>query len=182
MTPAGPQSGYDLPAWHRRFPDHRLWVGRLRLWRVELAVRPTAAPSLLSEWISRATADGSHATAARRLGLPAAVIAAPVDEPARQTFAFLDLPTGLHQVSAPSIVFDAWPGPIDTVPADVLRPSAVHVIPPSGDWRTVPIVRVEAVDVVAVWVGDGIQVFAADTPDAGPLWELPADALPAGDI
>jgi hypothetical protein len=177
MTADGPPSGYDLSAWHRRFPDHRLRPGRLRLWRIELAVRPASPPSLLSEWIARATADGLPA-ARRRLGLPAAVIAAPGPQPTRQTLAFLDLPTGVRRVTPPARAFDPWPEPVDAVPADVLRPSGVDWIPPSGDWRTVPVVRVEAVDVVAVWAGEGVRLFAADEPDGEALWELPADALP----
>lgn len=32
-------------AWHRRFPEIPLWAGRLRLWRVELAVRSEGTSS-----------------------------------------------------------------------------------------------------------------------------------------
>ena len=178
MTPDGLPPGHDQSAWHRRFPDQPLWSGRLRLWRVELPVSPTTPPSVLSEWIARAASD-SLATTARRLGLPEAVIAAQVGRPTRQTFAFLDLPTGRRQVPPPSTVFDRWPDPVDAVPEDVLRPAGVSLGPVSGDWRTVPVVWVEAADVIAVRVEGVIQVFAADAPEAEPLWVLPADAFVA---
>jgi hypothetical protein len=167
MTPAGLPTEHLPPAWHRRFPDRRLWAGRLRLWRVELAVR--RPPSPLTDWIARA--------ATRRLGLPASVVAN-VTRPTRQTFAFLDLPAGPRPVSSvPARSFDPWPEPITAVPPAVLHPLGVDVVPLSADWRTVPIVRAEAVEVVAVWQDDGIDVYAADAPDGKPLWELPADAM-----
>ena len=176
MTPDGLPSGHDLSAWHRRFPDHRLWAGRLRLWRVELAT-PSPDKPLLAEWIDRAAPD--RATAARRLGLPAAAHANDGDGLSRETFALLDLPGGCQRVSPPSVVFEPWPEPVGSVPADVLRPAGVDCVPFSGDWRTVPLVRAEAADVVAVRVGNGIQVFAAGAPEAAPLWELSGDALGA---
>ena len=176
MTSDGLPSGHDLSAWHRRFPDRRLWAGRLRLWRVELAIASNSTPSLLGEWIARAATAGPG-TAARRLGLPAAVVLAHGERMTRRAFAFLDLPTGRRPVAPPAITFDRWPEPIEEVPAEVLRPEGVEVIPPTADWRTVPVVWVEAADVVAVWVGDGIQVFAVDSPESEPLWELSADAL-----
>ena len=180
MTSDGLPSGHDLSAWHRRFPDHRLWAGRLRLWRVELAISSKDNPSLFGEWIARATADGP-AAAARRLGLPAGVVAAQAGRPVRQTVAFLDLPTGRRQVSPPATAFGRWPEPVEVELADLLRLAKIDAAIVSADWRTVPVVSVEAADVVAVWVGGGVQVFAADAPEAGPLWELPAEAWPAGD-
>lgn len=180
MTPDGLPPQHDLSAWHRRFPDHRLWAGRLRLWRVEFAAPATPSPSLLAGWIARATTDGP-AAAARRLGLPDGVVAAQTSRPVRQTVAFLDLPTGRRPVPSPATTFDRWPEPVEVPLGDLLRLAKIQSVPVSADWRTVPVVWVEAADVVAVWVGGGIQVFAADAPEAGPLWELPAEAWPVKD-
>jgi len=176
MTPAGPQPDHSLSVWHCRFPDRHLWAARLRLWCVELAVR---SPSLLGDWIRKASADGATAaTVARRLGLAAGLVRA-AGRPTRRTFAFLDLPGGLHPVPVPTVAFRPWPEPITEVPPAVLRPPSVDVAPMSDDWQTVPIVRAEVVDVVAVNSGEWIDVFAADDPDGSRLWQLPADAWPA---
>lgn len=173
MTPAGPPSDQLLSAWHRRFPGRDVWPARVRLWRVELPVRP---PSPVAEWIRRAAADaGGPEGAARRLGLPlGAVRGAPV----RRTFAFIDLPTGPHPVPVPPVTFGPWPEPVGEVPPAVLRPPGVDVIPMSEDWRTVPVVRAELVDVVMVRGGDRIDVYVADDPDGSPLGLLPAAAWP----
>lgn len=171
MTAAGLPTEYIPPAWTRRFPDRRLWAGRLRLWRVELAVRPPSSP--LTEWIVRA--------ATRRLGLPASAVAS-ATRPTRQTFAFLDLPTGLKLVSDPSRSFDPWPEPIAAVPPAVLHPPGVDVVPLSANWRTVPVVRAEAVEVVAAWQDERIEVYEADEPDGKPLWEFPAEAMAGVDV
>jgi hypothetical protein len=175
MTPAGPPPDHSLSAWHRRFPDRRLWAASLRLWRVELSVR---SPSLLGEWIRKASADGaSAATVARRLGLPAGVVRV-ADRSIRQTFAFLDLPGGPHPVPVPTFAIRPWPDPITAVPPVVLRPNGVEMIPRSNDWRTIPLVRAETVDVIVV-EGDGrIDVCAADDPEGPSLWQLPADSWP----
>jgi hypothetical protein len=175
MTTASPPSDHTLSAWHRRFPDRRLWAARLRLWRVELPVR---APSLLGEWIRKASADGAlAATVARRLGLPAGVIRA-ADQSIRQTFTFLEPPGGLHLVPVPPVTFHPWPDPITAVPPVVLRPNGVDVVPKSDDWWTIPLVRAEAVDVIAVESDGRIDVYAADDPEGTALWQLPADMLP----
>jgi hypothetical protein len=175
MTAAGPPPDHSLSAWHSRFPDRRLWAARLRLWRVELPVR---LPSLLGEWIRKASADGaSVATVARRLGLPAGIIRA-ADGPTRQEFAFLDLPGGPHPVSVPPVTFRPWPDPITSVPPVILRPSGVDVVPMTADWRTIPLVRAETVDVIAVDCDGRIDVYTADDPHGPALWQLPADTWP----
>ncbi len=180
MSPTWAPPDSTLSAWHRRFPDRRpVWAGCLRLWRVELAVRPTA--SLLSNWIDRIDGDG-----ARPLGLPDAVVTAiRSGEPAeRQWFAFLELPGGLHAIPAPADQFDDWPEPIASVPAEVLRPEATEVLPFAGHWRTVPLVRAEAVCVMAARSENGIDVYAADeagTLSEQPLATLPVDAVPAAE-
>jgi hypothetical protein len=173
MTATGPEFDVNLPAWNYRFPDRRLWAARLRLWRVELPVR---APSVLGEWIRKATADGTTPTeAVRRLGLPASVLRT-ADRPGRRTFAFLDAPGGAYPVEDPPVAFALWPEPITAVPPHILRPAGVDVVPLSNDWRTVPIVRAEIADVVAVESGELIEVFAADDRGGPPLWQLTADA------
>jgi len=175
MTTAVPSSDDTLSAWHRRFPDRRLWAARLRLWRVELPVRST---SLIGQWIRKASADGaSAADAARRLGLPAGVIRA-MGGPIRQAFAFLDLPGGPHPVSAPPVTFCPWPDPITSVPPVILRPSGVDVVPMTADWRTIPLVWAEVVDVIAVDCDGRIDVYSADDPEGPALWQLPADTWP----
>lgn len=179
MTPAGLPPEHLPSEWHRRFPDLKhIWVGRLRLWYVELPTRPPPSSNGLSEWIGKATADGaSPSAAARRLGLPAAVVAAlhPDAQPAREEFAFLDLPAGPFRVPPASGSFEPWPEPVGEVPQAVLRPAGVEVVPMTGNWRTVPVVRAAAVDVVVVWLTDRIEVFAAGDPGGPALWRLPAD-------
>jgi hypothetical protein len=172
MTAAGLPTEDALSAWHRRFPARRhLWAGRLRLWRVELAVRPPTTH--MTDWATKA--------ASGHLGLPPAVVAAAAADtrPHRRTFAFLDLPPGPVPVVVPATTFAPWPEPVESVPAAVLRPAGVEAVPPSGNWRTVPVVRVEAVDVVAVGTTGRIDVYPADGPNDKALWELPPDALPA---
>jgi hypothetical protein len=162
----GPPPAQALSAIHRRFPDRQhVWAGTVRLWRAELAVRyPPVSP--LAEWAAKAGDP-------RRLGLPASVAAAPV---IRRSFAFLDLPTGLHRVPVPPGAFDPWPEAIAEVPAVVLHPAGGDTVPFAGDWRTVPVVRAEAVPVVAVQRDGGIEVFVADD-ESNPLGQLPAGAL-----
>jgi hypothetical protein len=161
-----------LSAWRRRFPDRDFAIRRIRLWCVELAVR---GPSPLAEWVRKATADGdSIETAADRLGLPPGLIREIV-RPVRRTFAFIDLPTGPHPVPVPPTTFAPWPDPVTSIPADVLRPPGVDVVPITDDWRTIPVVRAEAIDVVAVKKGEAIDVYAADDPEGSPLWHVPAD-------
>jgi hypothetical protein len=184
MTAEGLPTEHALSAWYRRFPARRhLWAGRLRLWRVELPVRPPTPPSLLTDWVTKATAEGvPPSAAARRLGLPAAVVAAARSagtRPDRRTFAFLDLPAGPVPVAVPSIAFDPWPDTIESVPPAVLRPPGAEVVPQTGDWRTVPVVGAEAVEVVAVGLPDRIEAYATDESNEKALWELPPDALPA---
>ena len=175
MTPAGPGSDPTLSAWHRRFPDRHLRAARLRLWRVELPVRP---PSALGEWMRKATADGTPpAAAAGRLGLPPGIVRA-ADRPVRQWFAFLDLPGGPLPVPVPSVAFDPCPDPMPTVPPAVMRPPGVDVMPMTGDWRTIPIVRAEVVDVVAVESRSAIELYGADNPEGPPLWQVPPDVWP----
>jgi hypothetical protein len=162
-----------LSAWHRRFPDRRpLWAGGLRLWRIELAVRPDN--SLLGEWINRADGD-----AARRLGLPDAVVSAirSNEHAERKWFAFLGLPGRLHAIPTPADSFDDWPEPIASVPAEVLKPAGIDVLPFAGHWRTVRVVRAERVCVMAIRSGNGIDAYVAD--EAGTLSEQPLAHLPA---
>jgi hypothetical protein len=181
MTSAGLPSEQHLSAWFRRFPNRQhLWVGRLRLLRVDLAVRSTEPKSLLSEWIAKATADGATSSvAARRLGVPASVLAAnqPAGPPTRRAIALLDLPTGLRLVAPPAASFESWPDTEIEVPNAAIHLAAGEAIPMSSDWRTIPIVRAEAVDVVAVHVNDGIEVYTADRREPTPLWTLALDAL-----
>jgi hypothetical protein len=137
----------------------------------------------LTDWATKGTPDGlPPSAAARRLGLPAAVVAAARaagTRPDRRTFAFLDLPAGPVPVAVPARSFAPWPEPVGPVPPMVLRPAGVEVVPRSGDWRTVPVVRAEVVEVVAAGTADRIAVYAADGPNEKALWELPADALAA---
>jgi hypothetical protein len=167
----------------RRFPDRlHLWVGSVRLWRAELPVRQTGSASRLAVWVARASALGP-AEVARRLGLPEPVVAA-AGRPVRRAFAFLDLPGGPVPVPAPPESLPTRPEPVspDGVPPAVLRPPGVEVTPVSADWRTVPVVRAERVNAVAVGRADGIAVYAArpgwELGDS-PAWGLPADGLPA---
>jgi hypothetical protein len=169
MIPAGVVPDQILSAFHRRFPDcHRMWAGSLRLWRVGLAVRH---PSLIAEWVARAANP-------QGLGIPAAIISSIRKvEVVRQSFAFLDLPAGPFGIPNPSRRFDPWPEPALTVPPQVLHPDGVDVVSLNGDWRTVPIVRAEIVPVVAVQVGDAIEVYAAEVE--GPaLATVPAETFP----
>jgi hypothetical protein len=167
-----------LSAWHRRFPDRRpFWTGRLRLWRAELAVRP--ADSLLATWVARAGDD-----AAGRLGLPDALVAA-IRAGARQSFAFLELPGGVHAIPNPSDHFDDWPEPTTSVPAEVLKPAGVEVFPFTGHCRTVPLIRAELVHAMAGRSDDGIDLYAVDEAgelSAQPLVNLPADAIKAAEL
>jgi len=184
MTAAGLPTEHALAAWHRRFPARRhLRAGRLRLWRVELAVRSPTPTSLLTDWAAKATDDDvPPSSAARRLGLPTAVVATASTAGARaerRTFAFLDLPAGPVPVAVPATDFMPWPNADGPVPTTVLRPPGVELVPRSRDWRTVPIVRAEAVEVVAVGTTDRIDVYTADGPKETAVWELPPDALPA---
>jgi len=154
-----------LSAIHRRFPDRQhLWAGTIRLWRVEVAVHTT---SLLSEWATRAGDP-------RRLGLPASAITAPIT---RRSFAILDLPTGLHSVPVPPGSFDPWPEAIGDVPSAVLDPANGDAVPFTSDWRTIPVVRAEAVSVVAVQRVGGIEVYTAGDTEGQPLWRLPVGAM-----
>ena len=179
MTAAGPPDP-GLAAWHRRFPDRlHLAVGSVRLWHAELPVRPAEDPSLLARWAERAAALGGDV--ARRLGLPEAVVAGLRGRPARRTFAFLDLPSGPMPVPPLPAPSPGSPEPVsvDDVPPAVLRPPGVDVVPRSGDWRTVPVVRAERVAVVAVGRRDGIEVYVADAEwriGESPTWRLPNDA------
>jgi hypothetical protein len=176
MSPTWVPSEPIRSAWHRRFPDRRpLWTGCLRLWRVELAVRPI--DSLLSNWVERSDGD-----AAPRLGLPEAIIAAirsgePVE---RKWFAFLELPGGLHAIPTPTDHFDDWPEPITSVPAGVLKPAATDVFSFAGQWRAVPLVRAEVVRAMAIRSGNGIEVYVAD--ETGTLSEMPLAILPGDAI
>ncbi|HEX3147126.1 MAG TPA: hypothetical protein VHR66_03535 [Gemmataceae bacterium] len=152
MSPAGFVSDQVLSAFHQRFPVRQhMWAGCVKLWRVELAIR-NPSPSLLSEWLGRAT----NPTA---IGLPANVIALIRNESTiRRSFAVLELPASLTAIPVPSRPFDLWPKPIADVPPSVLRPTSVEVVPFASDWRTAPLVRVEAVPVVAVQLGDTVEV------------------------
>jgi hypothetical protein len=178
MSPGWLPPEAALSAWTRRFPDRRhFWAGRLRLWRVELAVRPK--DSVLAAWVARAGGD-----AAGRLGLPDALVAA-IRAGARQSFAFLELPGGIHAVPAPSNRFDDWPEPITSVPAEVLKPAGVEVLPFAGHRRTAPVVQVDLVHAMAVRSDDGIDLYTVD--ETGELSEhslatLPADAITAADL
>ena len=161
----GPPPAQVLSEWHRRFPSRQhLWAGTVRLWRADLAVR-TGPPSPLTEWAARAGDP-------RRLGLP--VFGAPPIT--RRSFAFLDLPTGLHPVPVPPRSFDPWPEEIGEVPPPVRHAADGDAVPFDGDWRTVPVIRAEAVSVVAVQRDGRIEVYAADD-GAKPLWRLPAGAI-----
>lgn len=184
MTPAGFPPGRALTAWHRRFPDRlHLWVGSVRLWRADLPVRQNRS-SKLSEWIAKAAALGltTHADQARRLGLAEPVIGN-VSRPARRAFVFLDLPGGPLAVPVPPEAPKGSPEVItaDDVPPAVLRPPGVEVVPLSDDWRTVPVVRAERLNAVAVRQAQGIEIYAAGRDweiGESPAWTLPADALP----
>lgn len=154
-------------AWHRRFPDSpRPWTGRVRLWRIELAVR--SSDSVVSKWTDRAD----------QLGLPASAVAAVRSHVERTTFAFLELPGGLHCIPTPAAEFPEWPEPITAVPAEVLHPDGA--IPFDGRWQTVPVVRAEAACLMAGLRGDQVELYAVDeaaTVSDEPLAVLPATAL-----
>ena len=167
MIPAGVVPDPILSAFHRQFPARQhLWAGHLRLWHVEAA---HASSTLLSEWIARAANPLS-------LGLPIAVVQSiRASGVARQSFAFLDLPSGLFAIPVPAQTFDSWPEPTPVVPPQVLHPVGADAMRIEGDWRTVPVVRVEMVLAVAVQVGDAIDVYSTDSVRLG---SLPVNSFP----
>jgi hypothetical protein len=174
MTPAWVAPDSLLSACHRRFPTGRAWAGLIRLWRVEVALRP--ADSLIADWVRRAGGD------AGRFGLPDAIAAAVrsgVPGP-RRRFALLELPGGWHYLDGEPPAFDPWPDGIAEVPSEVRAPTA-DALGFTGHWRSIPVVSAEAVRAVVV-IGDVAEVFAVGPDDSlpdQPLASVPAAAFPA---
>jgi hypothetical protein len=183
-----------LSAWHRRFRDRQsLWAGHIRIWRVELPVyEPATSGSLLATWLKRAHALDDHIDKelSHRLGLPEHVVKAILADAVggiRRSFAWLDLPSGVVQVSSLNEPLSARPHPIEPrdVPAAILRPSGVSVVPVSGDWRTIPVVHADTLPVVAIRGNARIDVYAVGpegTPGGAPISRLQEGALNLTDV
>ncbi len=139
-----------LDALDRRFPDRlHLWAGRLRVWRVEYSPPQT---SQLRAWVARATPFGAPD---RLLGLPSHLLESKSETNAeRRTETYLDLPIGLLPTRVPDRL-PPWP---DATPTDV--PATLRGDPPT-DWRSVRIIRAEAIRVVAIARADSTELYSA---------------------
>ena len=173
----------NLPAWIARFPERsHIWLGDIRVWRVESLGESRTTPSTeLEEWLVRAITSGAQTPtdAAERLGLPISVVQSvwsrvATPQPLRSSAAYLELPKALWPVQISSTL-PAWP--LED-PSEI--PAALRTYQERGDWRTVPTIRAERMNVFAVAVSDGIDVY--EILDGGQLADSPIARVPTGSL
>jgi hypothetical protein len=96
--------------------------------------------------------------------------------------AFIDLPTGAQTVSPPPNPQPSWPNPIEStqVPARLLSPTGVEIVPLSEDWQSIPVIRADCLTALAIRRTSQIDVFSVASDGSvgeSPIWNLPPDVL-----